>query len=453
MRAIRLRGARTHNLQNIDLDLEPGTLMVVTGPSGAGKSSLAFGTLYAEGQRRYVESFSAYARQFLERLARPDVTSLEPVPAAIAVDRRAPVKTSRSTVATLVELTDYAKQIWAQLAELACTQCGAKVHPHSPETAYASMLQRLPDERVVIAYPLPIRDAEHYLGVRDALLRDGYRRLWHEGQVRDLDELRPSELLGEPQPMAAKPKGRGKGKPAKLQAEPSLPGAQLHVVTDRARASNGERKRLMEALEAAFERGEGRAEVFTPEGAVHAYSDGLACDACAATYRKPSPGLFSYNSPIGACETCRGFGRVIDVDWAKVIPDESKTLAGGAIRPWTGKSTDWERKLLKRYCARFFVPMDVPYRQLTAAQKRGLFEGDGGSWQSGFPRAALTLSQVYCVRSLPRHPLQAGGVGVSRGRADVARVLRAERARRAPFSERRLPTAPRSHLAPSADRV
>jgi excinuclease ABC subunit A len=148
MRAIRLRGARTHNLQNIDLDLEPGTLMVVTGPSGAGKSSLAFGTLYAEGQRRYVESFSAYARQFLERLARPDVDSLEPVPAAIAVDRRAPVKTSRSTVATLVELTDYAKQIWAQLAELSCTHCGAKARAHSPESTYASMLERLPDERV-----------------------------------------------------------------------------------------------------------------------------------------------------------------------------------------------------------------------------------------------------------------------------------------------------------------
>ncbi|MEY4576203.1 MAG: hypothetical protein RL701_906, partial [Pseudomonadota bacterium] len=134
MRIIRLRGARTHNLQHIDLDIEPGTMLVVTGPSGAGKSSLAFGTLYAEGQRRYVESFSAYARQFLERLARPEVDSLEPVPAAIAVDRRGPIKTSRSTVATLVELTDYATQVWAQLAELTCSHCGAAVHAHSPET-------------------------------------------------------------------------------------------------------------------------------------------------------------------------------------------------------------------------------------------------------------------------------------------------------------------------------
>ncbi|HTU62131.1 MAG TPA: excinuclease ABC subunit A, partial [Polyangiales bacterium] len=207
MRAIRLRGARTHNLRSVNLDVEPGTLLVVTGPSGAGKSSLAFGTLYAEGQRRYVESFSAYARQFLERLARPDVDSLEPVPAAIAVDRRAPVKTSRSTVATLVELTDYAKQVWAHMAELTCTRCGAAVHAHSPETAYKNILRTLPDERVVIAYPLPVRDAEHYLGVREALVRDGYRRLWHDGGVRDVDELKPSELLGDsPEPKARRRK-------------------------------------------------------------------------------------------------------------------------------------------------------------------------------------------------------------------------------------------------------
>jgi excinuclease ABC subunit A len=383
MRAIRLRGARTHNLRSVNLDVEPGTLLVVTGPSGAGKSSLAFGTLYAEGQRRYVESFSAYARQFLERLARPDVDSLEPVPAAIAVDRRAPVKTSRSTVATLVELTDYAKQVWAHMAELTCTRCGAAVHAHSPETAYKNILRTLPDERVVIAYPVPVRDAEHYLGVREALVRDGYRRLWHDGNVRDVDELKPSELLGE----APAPKPRRR-KAAPPSAAPTEPGAALHVITDRSRVASGERKRLLEALEAAFERGAGRAEVFTPDGKAHAYSSGLACDACGASYRAPSPGLFSYNSPIGACEGCRGFGRVIDVDWDKVVPDESKTLAGGAIKPWMGKSTEWERKLLRRYCSRQSIPMDVPYRQLSAAVKRGLREGDGGSWQSGFPGLA-----------------------------------------------------------------
>jgi excinuclease ABC subunit A len=369
MRVIRLRGASTHNLQRIDLDIEPGTLLVVTGPSGAGKSSLAFATLYAEGQRRYVESFSAYARQFLERLARPAVDSLEPVPAAIAVDRRAPIKTSRSTVATLIELTDYAKQIWAQLAELTCTSCGAKVHPHSPETAYAELLKRAPGERVVVAYPLPVRDAEHFLGVRDALVRDGYRRLWHGGEVRDLDELRPSDLLG---------------KPNKKKAA-AADGGTLHVVTDRSATEPRARTRLLEALEAAFERGAGRAEVFTAAGAAHGFSDGLTCDACGASYRKPTPALFSYNSPIGACTTCRGFGRVIDVDWDKVFPDPSKSLNGGAIKPWSGKSTSWERKLLARHCSRQGIAMDVPYRQLSAAAKNSLLEGDGGNWHTGFP--------------------------------------------------------------------
>jgi excinuclease ABC subunit A len=382
MRVIRLRGARTHNLQGIDLDIEPGTLLVVTGPSGSGKSSLAFGTLYAEGQRRYVESFSAYARQFLERLARPDVDSLEPVPAAIAVDRRAPVKTSRSTVATLTELTDYAKQIWAHLAALTCSRCGAAVHSHTPTSAYQRILQELPGERVVVAYPLPVRDAEHFLSVRDALLRDGYRRLWHAGEVRDLDELRPSELLGAPPPPARPSKSKRKPKPA------ADSGGEVHVVTDRAEAKAVQRPRLIEALEAAFQRGAGRAEVFTPGGAARSFSDGLVCDGCGATYRRPTPGLFSYNSPIGACATCRGFGRVIDVDWDKVIPDRTKSLTEGAIKPWNGKSTSWERRVLARYCQRAGVPMDKPYRQLTAAQQRGLLEGDGGSWKTGFPGLA-----------------------------------------------------------------
>jgi excinuclease ABC subunit A len=384
MRVIHLRGARTHNLQRIDLDLEPGTFIVVTGPSGAGKSSLAFGTLYAEGQRRYVESFSAYARQFLERLARPDVDSLEPVPAAIAVDRRAPIKTSRSTVATLTELSDYAKQIWAALAELTCTSCGAAVHSHSPETAYQGIVATLPGEPLVVTYPLAVRDAEHFIGVREALMRDGYRRLWHDGQLRELEALRPSDLLGTPLPVSSTA-SKSKRKAAKPKPTAAASSVELHVVTDRSQATAAQRSRLIEALEAAFERGAGKAQVFTPNGATRSYSKGLCCDACGAQYRAPSPGLFSYNSPIGACATCRGFGRVIDVDWDKVIPDHNKSIEQGAIKPWSGKSTSWERKLLSRHCKREKIPVDRPYRQLTAAQRSGLIEGDGGSWRTGFP--------------------------------------------------------------------
>ncbi|HEX7479897.1 MAG TPA: excinuclease ABC subunit A, partial [Polyangiales bacterium] len=377
MRAIRLRGARTNNLKGLDLDIQPGTFITVTGPSGAGKSSLAFGTLYSEGQRRYVESFSAYARQFLERLARPAVDSLEPVPAAIAVDRRASVKTSRSTVATLTELSDYAKQLWAHAATLHCTRCGEAVHSHTPQSAATSVLSALAGERVVITYPVPVTDAEHFLGVREALVRDGYRRLWQNGEVVELDAVRPSDVVT----AAPRTKGR-KRKP--VEAVAAAPVA-LYVVTDRARAAAEDRPRLVEALEAAFERGLGQACVATPAGKTLVFSRGLRCDGCGAEYRKPTPGLFSYNSPIGACDACRGFGRVIDVDWAKVFPDPRKTLAEGAIKPWSGKATEWERRLLKRYCQRAGVPLDIPYGELSEAQRQGLIEGDGGGWQKGYP--------------------------------------------------------------------
>src|SRR5690242_14692424 len=195
MHPIQLRGARTNNLHGIDLDIEPGTLLVLCGPSGAGKSSLALGTLYAEGQRRYVESFSAYARQFLERLARPPLDSLAWMPAAIAVDRGGQIKTSRSTVATLTELSDYLKQLWALGAELDCARCGAKVRTHSAESAAESVLAQLAERRVLVSYPLAVASLEDFLSVRETLIKDGYRRLLIEGEARDLDTLPPSEAL------------------------------------------------------------------------------------------------------------------------------------------------------------------------------------------------------------------------------------------------------------------
>jgi excinuclease ABC subunit A len=359
MRATRLRGARTHNLKRVDLDVEPGSLVAVVGPSGAGKSSLAFGTLYAEGQRRYVESFSAYARQFLERLARPPVDELDPIAASVAVDRQAPVRTSRSTVGTMTEVADYAKSLWARAATLVCPGCARPVTRDVPERIADEVLESAPDARLMVTYPLAAGDdAETFLGVREALVEQGYRRIAVDGAVTDLDELPPSAVVGK--------------------------GAALDVVADRLVARPDQRARLVESLEMAMDRGGGRADVRIPDAGVFRYSRGLHCAHCDRDFRDATPGMFSFNSAVGACETCRGFGRTIGVDWDRVLPDRRKTLAGGAIRPWRGKSTAWERRYLKRQAKAAGVPLDVPVAELTDAQREWLIEGDGIGWPEGW---------------------------------------------------------------------
>jgi excinuclease ABC subunit A len=382
MRTTRLRGARTHNLQGLDLDLEPGSLVVIAGPSGAGKSSLAFGTLYAEGQRRYVESFSAYARQFLERLARPPVDELEPVAAGIAVDRQAPVRTSRSTVGTMTEVADYAKSLWAKDATLHCRQCGEPVRRETPERVADDLIAQESGQKALVTYAIPVEGAEGFLGARESLLGAGYRRVRVSGpagkEVKDLDEVRPSDVLGE---APARPKKKAATKKKEKEA-PAVHG-RLEVVADRTVLRAEDRGRLVEALEAAMLRGEGRASVVIGERELH-YSRGLHCARCDIAYRDPTPGLFSFNDAIGACDTCRGFGRVIGVDWEKVLPDPWKTLSGGAIACWGGKSTQWERRALAKYAPSAGVPLDRPLAELTPAQMEWLKGGDGRGWNNGF---------------------------------------------------------------------
>src|SRR6188768_1309668 len=351
-----LEGAETHNLKGIDLEFVPGEVVVITGVSGAGKSSLAMDTLYAEGQRRFVESFSPYARQFRERLERPPMKRLEPIPAGIAVDRRAPIKSSRSTVATMADLEPYLSALFLREAKPVCPEHGFEARELDVVSAARSASESLGSARAVVTYPVRVAGTEAYLEVREGLLKDGYRRAWLGGQTCELDAIKPSQVLES---------------------------GALEVIVDRV-GSGKDEKRLAQGIETAWTRASGVAHLHT-DSARFQLKRGLSCPECSRELAPARPGLFSYESPLGACPACRGFGRTLGVDVAKVIPDESRSLDKGAIRPWRGASTKWERAELARLCRRHGIPADKPWSRLSAAHKQVILEGDGGWSKNTFP--------------------------------------------------------------------
>jgi excinuclease ABC subunit A len=416
---IRIRGARQNNLKGIDLDLPLNELIVVTGVSGSGKSSLAFDTIYAEGQRRYVETFSPYARQFLERMDKPAADRIDGIPPAIAIDQVNPVRTSRSTVGTMTELNDHLKLLYARAARLHCRQCGHEVRRDTAETIAAELLRRASTPiPVLITFGVNIPANFSEAEITGFLAQQGYTRI-HRRESAD----RPSVARGpHPDPIG----------------EPTW----LEVIQDRLRLTPDNRARLTEDLEAALKHGAGKVNVYAdlteavnqpslslrergwgegaipipssppllPEGEggetatvtpvsrgprlgpiggpgaqratsdVWRFSTGLHCAECDIDYREPVPNFFSFNSPIGACDSCRGFGRTIGVDYGLVIPDEGKTLKDGAVKPWQTASYRECQGDLMRFAKKRGIRVDVPWRELSKAERRWVIEGEG-EWE------------------------------------------------------------------------
>ena len=393
---IRIRGARQHNLKNLDLDIRTGELTVVTGPSGSGKSSLVFDTLFAEGQRRYVETFSAYARQFLDRMDKPAVDRVDGVPPAIAIDQTNPVRSSRSTVGTMTELNDHLKLLYARAGRLFDRRTALAVRHDSPETIYAELQQRAAaagDPRLVVTFPVELPASATPEDIEQWLAASGFTRVQAERLVERAPEPGPSPDLGSDTDSFADPAPAKTGARKKASAAAPQQVRLLDVVADRFRLSNAERVRVMEAIELGLRRGGGRLSVYAlqpagadgsePEPLLWKFSTGLHCPESELRYAEPLPSLFSFNSAVGACDSCRGFGRVIGVDWGLVIPNDKLTLRAGAIKPIQTPAYQECQDDLMRHAEAAGIPRDLPWGQLTPEQRHWVLEGSpnyNGKW-------------------------------------------------------------------------
>ncbi|MEJ2032890.1 MAG: excinuclease ABC subunit UvrA, partial [Deltaproteobacteria bacterium] len=341
---ILIEGARQNNLKGVTLKLPLNKMIVVTGVSGSGKSSLAFDTVYAEGQRRYVETFSSYARQFLDRMDKPRVDRIEGIPPAVAIDQTNPVRTSRSTVGTMTELNDHLKLLFARASHLFCQGCGRPVRQDTADSVYEELARTLPaGQGLLVTFPVTVPPNFSDEEVKGFLAGQGYTRIHRQE------------------------------------------GTLIEVIQDRVVLEAKRRGRIVEDLETAFRFGQGRVTVYPLDAARQPlaplpFSVDLHCPVCDIHYHDPAPHMFSFNSPIGACESCRGFGRIIGIDPGLVVPDESLSLAAGAVKPWQSDSYGECQDDLLRFARKRGIPTRVPWRELTAAQREWVFAGEG-SWE------------------------------------------------------------------------
>ena len=361
MSVIRVVNARQHNLKGISVDLPHRALIVLTGPSGSGKSSLAFDTIYAEGQRRYVESLSTYAKQFLDRMPKPQVDRLEGLAPAVAIEQRNPTVSSRSTVGTATEVYDFLRLLWARLGRPFCRVCGAPVRRDTPQSAVEAVSTEAPAARLQVTFPLPASARHTHDAVLENLQALGFVRLLADGEPLRLDELAKGIDL--------------------TQAD------ELLVVVDRLVADPGSATRLAESVATAFQEGEGIAVVLH-EGAAPGrlrFTEFPACSRCDTPAPVVTPTLFSFNNPRGACPTCNGFGATLEYDESLIIPDPERSLAGGAIDPWTKPRYDGRRRILLEFARKIGANPDTPWRRLSATHRQQLLSARKGRYVGIFP--------------------------------------------------------------------
>lgn len=344
-----IRGAREHNLKNIDVDIPHGELTVISGLSGSGKSSLAFDTLYAEGQRRYIESLTTYAKQFLERFARPDVDDVSGISPSIAIQQKNATRSSRSTVGTTTEIYDYLRLLFARVGRTFCPDCEREVLRYEPEEAVAALIASSEGQRFFVVADVAVNTNGDAL--RERLIKDGYTRIILGRDVCRLDEV-PSRRLS-----------RRK---------------QIRVVVDRIVAEPSQRTRIAEAVEAAYRRSEGFV-TFRPEAGDEelAFSSHAVCSGCGREFEEPRPILFSFNTPYGACPECRGFGNRMEFDEALIVPDTTRSIRDYAIEPWSSEKFGYFYEELLRFCKRRRISTSKPFGQLSRAHHDAVMNGEG----------------------------------------------------------------------------
>ncbi|HSC32532.1 MAG TPA: excinuclease ABC subunit UvrA [Gemmatimonadaceae bacterium] len=366
---ITIRGARQHNLKGFDLEIPRRAITVVTGPSGSGKSSLAFDTIYAEGQRRYVESLSAYARQFLERMEKPNVDFIDGLSPAVAIEQKNPTKTSRSTVGTATEIYDYLRLLWARIGRTFCPVCGREIRPSSVQSVTDAVLALAPGSRFAVAFPLIVSEHVTHEMIVSGLREQGFLRVVADGVALHLDDVAPQG-----------------------SATVDLAAARmLLVVVDRLVAEPSAARRVADAVGTAFAEGDGDCFIVlapsdaAPDGSVLKFTTRVECPYDGTRAPAPTPQLFSFNSPRGACPTCNGFGATLEYDIDLIVPHPDRSLREGAIDPWTKPRYDGRRRALVEFAKRHRIDADAPWSTLTSDQHGLLLEACERGYKGIFP--------------------------------------------------------------------